>query len=334
MTPSRRRFLTLFGGSLATAGCAASFQPMGPVVETPHALGRNLITADGARLPLRSWLPPDGISVRGVIVALHGFNDYSFSFDGPGKAFAAQGIATYAFDQRGFGETDNRGIWPGTATLVADVRAAVAVIRSFHPGRPHYLMGESMGGAVSLTALGGPEPPVVDGAIFVAPAVWGFETMGFVSRAALRLAYATLPGMTLHPPDELHIRPSDNIPMLRAMSRDPLVIKGARVDALYGLTELMGEGLAAVADLQVPSLVLFGEKEQVLPEYPVAKALESFGQRPLCRIAVYPHGYHMLLRDLHADVVERDIVSWLSDSKAPLPSGNERKTETCPASCA
>ncbi|MGH8569968.1 MAG: hypothetical protein ACREXU_18670, partial [Gammaproteobacteria bacterium] len=41
------------------------------------------------------------------------------------------------------------------------------------------------------------------------------------------------------------------------------------------------------------------------------------------RAAFYPQGYHMLTRDLGAAVVLRDIVTWLSDHQAALPSGSE-----------
>ncbi|MCH8947928.1 MAG: membrane integrity-associated transporter subunit PqiC [Acidobacteria bacterium] len=39
------------------------------------------------------------------------------------------------------------------------------------------------------------------------------------------------------------------------------------------------------------------------------------------RVAVYPEGYHMLLRDLQGQVVWRDIAAWLADPTARLPSG-------------
>ena len=39
------------------------------------------------------------------------------------------------------------------------------------------------------------------------------------------------------------------------------------------------------------------------------------------RTAWYPNGWHLLNRDLDADIVYRDVVSWLRDPKAPLPSG-------------
>lgn len=304
-------------------GCAASFQPMGSVVEQPRLTDTAMVAADGYELPLRRWLPEEG-KPRAVVIALHGYNDYSNAFDGAGRSLAARGVATYAYDQRGFGATRDRGIWPGTPTLVSDLRAAVEQIHARHPGVPLYLMGESMGGAVVLTAMTGPGAPPVDGTILVAPAVWGREAMGFFPRAALWLSYNLVPGLVIHPPRELNIKPSDNIEMLRALGRDPLVIKGSRVDALEGLTDLMGSALASCGRLEVPSLVLYGAHEQVLPPRPVKLAIRDFEAASRHVVAVYPNGYHMLLRDLKGQVVVDDIAAWIANPRDPLISGADR----------
>ena len=78
---------------------------------TPDAV----IMADGYRLPLTVW-SPQGTPVA-VVLALHGFNDYRASFDAPAVYLAGHGVITYAYDQRGFGETQQRGIWPGSCLL-------------------------------------------------------------------------------------------------------------------------------------------------------------------------------------------------------------------------
>ncbi|AWU96390.1 alpha/beta hydrolase (plasmid) [Azospirillum ramasamyi] len=313
----------VLGLGLLLGGCAADFQPMGAAVVQPQLNDKLLIAADGFELPMRSWLPAHG-HVRAAVVALHGYNDYSNAFDGAGREFATAGIATYAYDQRGFGATRDRGVWAGTPTLVSDAGTAVEMVRKRHPGVPVYLMGESMGGAVVLTAMTGPNPPKVDGTILVAPAVWGRQAMGFFPRAALWVTYNLVPGMVLHPPRDLNIQASDNIEMLRALGRDPLVIKGSRVDALEGLTDLMGAALDACRKLQTPSLVLYGAHEEVLPPRPVERALKDFEAGGRHVVAVYPDGYHMLLRDLKGQLVVNDIIAWIGNPKMPLASGADR----------
>ena len=43
--------------------------------------------------------------------------------------------------------------------------------------------------------------------------------------------------------------------------------------------------------------------------------------RRAARVAIYREGYHMLLRDLQADVVRNDTRAWIEDASARLPSG-------------
>jgi alpha-beta hydrolase superfamily lysophospholipase len=308
----------------ASTACAPKLQQIGPPVGEPQLAEDSLIMPDGAALPLRRWLPPDG-APRAVILALHGFNDYSNAFEEPARAWAAEGVATYAYDQRGFGAAPEPGIWAGEQPLIEDLRVAARLVRARHPDTPFYLLGESMGGAVVMAAATTPDPLPADGLILVAPAVWGRETAGFLQNAMLWLAAHTIPWMKFTGED-LDIWPTDNIEILRRMSRDPLVLKETRVDAIDGLVNMMDLGYAATARLRAPALILYGSQEQVLPADAILSALrnlpaESSAQQ---RIAIYPKGYHMLLRDLQADVVRRDVLAWLADPAVPLPSGGEQ----------
>jgi alpha-beta hydrolase superfamily lysophospholipase len=117
--------------------------------------------------------------------------------------------------------------------------------------------------------------------------------------------------------------PSDNIEMLRALSRDPLVIKETRVDAVNGLVNLMSEALEAAPEMTKPTLLLYGEHDELVPKEPTRLWVDHLpaATRAEQRIAWYQHGYHMLLRDLEAPVVLHDVESWIADPRAPLPSG-------------
>ena len=117
---------------------------------------------DGYRLPVSVWRPHDDIPVRAVVLALHGLNDYRNAFAAVGPALAAHGIVTYAYDQRGFGETQAAGIWHGGWRLAQDMRAMAKLLRSAYPGQPLYALGESLGGAVLLGTLQ-QTPPAIDG---------------------------------------------------------------------------------------------------------------------------------------------------------------------------
>jgi acylglycerol lipase len=62
----------------------------------------------------------------------------------------------------------------------------------------------------------------------------------------------------------LDITPSDNREMRDALHNDPQFIKRTRIDAMYGLTNLMDEALAKAENLRVPTLVQYGKKDQII----------------------------------------------------------------------
>jgi acylglycerol lipase len=309
----------------AVAACAPKVDRPGPVVSRPVLEDAQMRTADGALAPVRRWLPETG-TVKAALIALHGFNDYGNFFAAPGAYLAGQGIAAYAFDQRGFGATQGRGIWPGVKAYADDLKTMAELVRRRHPGVPLYLLGASMGGAVIMVAMTGDDPPPADGIILSAPAVWGRATMPFYQRWALAIAAHTVPWLTVTGRG-LKIRASDNIEMLRALSRDPLVIKETRIDTIYGLSNLMDQALAAAPALRSPALILYGKNDEVIPADPVRRMIESLpaDSRARRRLAYYDAGYHMLLRDLQGETVWRDIAAWIGDAKAPLPSGADRR---------
>ena len=256
--------------SLTVAGCAPRTQAILDNHQPPRLTADAAVMRDGARLPLARWYP-DRRTIAAVI-ALHGFNDHSGAFDELAPALAKSDIAVYAYDQRGFGGAPGRGIWPGHDVLGQDLTEVVRLVRAKHPAVPVYALGESMGGAVIMTALTSDSRPEIDGAILSAPAVWGRQTMSPWQRRALDIAVTIAPAVRLRP-QGIQITPSDNIEMLRALGRDPRFIRETRIDALAGLVDLMTRALEASRSLRSPLLVLYGERDELVPKIPTCLML-------------------------------------------------------------
>ena len=131
-------------------------------------------------------------------------------------------------------------------------------------------------------------------------------------RAALFLAAHLMPGLVLSnsaASSVVTIMPSDNIPMLRAMRRDPLVQKNTRTGTLYGLVDLMDEARHAVPAAPPPILLLTGDRDQVIPKPPTEAVIAALGDK--ATVKRYPNGYHMLLRDLDGSAVAGDVADWI-----------------------
>ncbi len=319
-----RRALIALALSLATAGCATpAIQP--PLTPPPDFGGPVIaddafVVQDGARLPYRRWGPD--AEPWGVVVALHGMNDHSAAFRLAGPWWAERGIVTYAYDQRGFGASPGRGVWAGEAVMVEDLRTVVALIRRRHPDARIAVVGESMGGAVAVSAFASDRPPAADQAILLAPAVWGWSSQSLPNRVSLWVAARVLGSRAVEPPDWAvrDIRATDNLVELIANGNDPRFLRSTRFDALYGLVDLMESATNALGQMRGPVALLYGALDQIIEKGPMRRALVRSGSPPNLRTAWYPDGWHLLNRDLQAEVVFRDVEALLRDPDAPLPS--------------
>ncbi len=338
---SRLSFGLLSAIGLLLVACTPNFKdsPTAERVLPPNAAPQGhleadaLVADDGTRLPLRVWLPFEPAHhwpapIRAIIVALHGFNDRSMAFNLSAQVWQRDNIATYAFDQRGFGANNFPGRWAGAKTLAQDLATAVRVLKARYPDLPVYALGESMGGGVVLDAVGGRTGAEIahpDGVILAAPAVWARRTMPVLNRVVLWGGVRLLPSVTLTGND-LGIMPTDNYPVLRGLGRDPLFIKATRIDAIYGLVDLMDQALDAVPRDTLPTLVLYGADDQVIPKEPLQQLARTLPDRTggEQRFAYYPDGWHMLLRDIEFPIVADDVAAWIFDHTAPLPSGADQ----------
>lgn len=307
------------------SACMPVIQPVGPKANEPFFTSRFYRTQDGATLPLRQWLPAS--EPKAVLVALHGFNDYSNFFARPGDYFQSHGVACFAYDQRGFGGAPRRGSWAGIPAYDQDLRTFVRLLRQRYAQQPIYLLGESMGGAVVITAMKDKNADV-EGIILAAPALWARKTMPWYQTGLLWVMAHTVPWLTLTG-ESVGVKASDNIEMLRALGRDPLVIKKTRVAAINGLTDLMDIAFDSANDLRVNTLLMYGENDELIPKQPTYDFLHRLigTSGETTTVAFYRDGYHMLIRDLQALNVWKDISAWIDNRNTMLPSGADRRAQ-------
>ena len=302
-----RHSIMVLVAALLLQGCVAERLSPGPGPVTPGFVDQgHWRAADGFVLAHSEWNAPDA---RTVIVALHGMNDYGRFITDAALYWQKQGIATYAFDQRGFGRTEGNGRWPGHDVMASDVGIFVGLVRARHPGARIYLLGASRGGAVATLAAARSGPKLADGLILVSPAYWGWSNLDIVKRAALWTMMQIAPGSRLTGRG-LNIRPSDNEKMLIALGQDPFVIKATRIDATYGLVDLMDEAWKAAPDVEMPTLVLYAKGDEVVPSAPIEEAVSKMkGTR---RFVCYSDGFHMLLRDLKAERTWKEVSAFVA----------------------
>lgn len=274
-----------------------------------------LVTADGVALALRDWPLPAGTPRRGAALLVHGLGEHAGRYDHVAAALGALGVATRAYDQRGFGRSGGpRGAIPHPDALLDDARlvfdALAAESRASGDDAAPFLIGHSMGGAVAARAATGG---------WIAPRGLVLSSPALRTRMTALDRVATAAGLRLAPDLAVpHRLPLDRI------SRDPAVVAAVRADPLCHdrvtprLARFVDEaGAQAVRDaprLRVPTLLLVAGDDRLV-DPAGAHAFAAAMPAGLCTVRDFPGHYHEVLneREPERGRVLAALAAWVAE---------------------
>jgi acylglycerol lipase len=280
-----------------------------------------MIAHDGAKLGLTVWPAEGTSSPEHVIVGIHGMNNYAGEFRLAAPEWARDGVTVYSYDQRGFGRSVNRGIWPDEDLMREDLRTAVALARASHPDATITVVAISMGAAVAITAFTSDRPPAADQLVLSGPGLRGWGAMNPVYASSLWLGAHLMPGRIVRTPSFARPALTDNDAFLALQEADPLHMQENRIDQIHGVVTLMEHAHEVVGRLPagLPVLISYGGRDEVIP--PAGPKRTARRLPPHVRTVYYEDGYHVLLSDLQRGKVIEDYLAFIRDPGAPLPSG-------------
>jgi lysophospholipase len=261
----------------------------------------------GIDLYAQAWLP--GVAPRAVIVVSHGLAEHGGRYETLARELVQREYAVYAVDHRGHGRSPGPRANIGRfAHLVADFCAFTDRCAAEHPGTPVFILGHSMGGAVAFASALRLQH-MLRGLVLSAPALATDQSVPRLQEMFVRLLSVVAPGtgaLTL-PPD--------------AVSRDPSVVARYAADPLVHhkaipartLVELLGamRGFPASApDLRLPTLVLHGTADTLVPLAATRPVYQAFGTRD-CVVKLYDGLYHEVFNEPERERVTADLFCWL-----------------------
>ena len=285
--------------------------------------GERVEGAGGLRIFFRSWRPKG--RARALIVIVPGFNAHSGYYGWVAQQFVAMGLAVYAVDLRGRGNSDGERFYvKDFDDYVSDAARVVAMAKSREPGLPLFLLGHSAGGIVScLYTL--EHQQEMAGLIC--------ESFAF-QLPAPDFVLAVFKGMG-------HLAPHAHILHLKneTFSRDPNVVQALNDDPLVGQETQPSQTMAAMvrADERVkqgfplitlPVLILHGTLDKNAKPAGSQLFYDTAGSTDKT-LKLYEGSFHDLLNDLDKEVVMADIKGWIN---ARVPAALEIPARTQAAS--
>jgi alpha-beta hydrolase superfamily lysophospholipase len=262
-------------------------------------------SAKGVRIFVRSWSPES--RPRAVMVICHGVNSHSGQYLWTGGQFAASGLATFALDLRGRGQSDGERFYvEDVADYASDVANTVNLAKSRHPGLPVFLLGHSAGGVVSSIYVLENQAElagfICESFAFQVPAP------GFALAAIKGLSHIAprLPVLKLKNEDF-----SRDLQAVEALNSDPLtaheVQPASTVAALVRADERLRQEFPLIT---LPVLIMHGTDDKATVCQGSQFFHETAGSRDKT-LKLYEGHYHDLLNDIGKEQVMNDIREWL-----------------------
>jgi len=255
----------------------------------------------GANLLIRSWTPEETADT--VILIVHGIAEHSGRYEHVGEYFASHGYEVQAYDHRGHGESSGKRMWIvdwGEYLLDLEDRLSAALVG----GRKVVVYGHSLGGLITLSYLQNRSEPLPTAAVLSAPALDSTEP-GW-KKGAAKVLGGLVPSLAV----PLAIK-GDQLSRDPAVGEkyfsDPLITLNATTRLGSQILKAQVESQASLAKLSVPTLVIHGESDTVVP---VDASLPLQGLPGVNR-KTYPGIRHELHNEPEWEDILADILEWI-----------------------
>ncbi len=274
-----------------------------------HCREEYVTSARGERVFTRWWIPALD-QPRAVAVIVHGLGEHSGCYLPVTGFLLGRGMAVYAHDHRGFGQSDGRrGHIARYEHYVEDLRRLVERAHGEHPGLPLVLLGHSMGGTIALL-FSQRYPEQITCAVYSAPALILRHHIPLFQRTLARGMSRLWPTFT-----------STDAIDPTVLTHDPAIQQEVRVDPwrhsrvsarLY--TELFVRGprdvLAGLDRLRAPFLIIHGTADPLVSPDGSQRVYDGASVEGSA-IRLYPALLHESLREVEREQVFADIAGWL-----------------------
>jgi acylglycerol lipase len=256
----------------------------------------------------QGWLPDE--EPQAVLLVVHGLAEHGGRYMNVVNHFVPQGYAVYAPDHRGHGRSDGQRVYVERfSQYLDDLKTFFDLLRDWHPDLKIFLVGHSMGGAISL-AYTLRHQDELDGLLLSGPAIKVGADISPLLILVGRVLSLILPKMGLLALDSSSI--SRDPETVKAYDNDPLVYRGKMTARLGAeLIATMQSFPDQVSQLRLPLLVMHGSADKLADPQGSKWLGEAAGSEDKT-LKIYEGYYHEIFNDLGREQVLADVQAWLT----------------------
>lgn len=261
-------------------------------------------------LKLYGWHMRAESPVKGNLIIVHGFKDYSERYVELARKLSHEGFEVYAFDLRGHAKSQGERVYFKNLDIVIDdVRLAVEKFKQNDNGRPWIIFGHSAGGGI-VSRFIADHPEGFEGFILSAPLLKRAPDLNVVLEKTVRLVDKFAP----------HFKMVD-LPA-KKYSRDPKVVDSLRRDPLIHDIKVPAHTAVLLIDnmdylsrslkkIKLPFLVLHSQNDQINNVEGAKDFFSGTPGNPKKQLRIYRELSHDLFHEPEHEEVEADTLNWL-----------------------
>ena len=259
----------------------------------------------------QGWLPEG--EPQAVLLVAHGMGEHSGRYGNVVNHFVPQGYAVYAPDHRGHGKSEGQRVYVERFThFLDDLKTFFDMVRGWHPDLKIFLLGHSMGGAVSI-AYALRHQDELEGLILSGAAIKAGEDISPLLLLVGKILSVILPKMGVAALDISTL--SRDPETIAAYNDDPLVHQGKMTARLGAETIATLESFSKQASqLRLPILIMHGGADKITDPQGSQWLYETVSSA-VKTLKIYEGHYHEIFNDLGREQVLADVQAWLATRK-------------------
>jgi len=272
------------------------------------------VNSSGLRLFYRSFEPSQ--EIQRVIIGCHGMagdGEYYVLFTD--QIVEQTGTAFYIMDYQGHGRSGGKkGDVADFQLYIDDLKEFIEFIQEKHPSQPFYIMGESMGGIVSINYLA-QNPNVMRGIIEFAPAVQvamgSFSILDAFRAVYYVLVYLVSPGKCV-----VNVKGREDVGVHNEIHQkydntNPYHLDAVSPRYLLQLNKFSKKSYKSGDMIKAPIIIFQGEDDKAVSPEGVKKFFETIQSKDK-ELVIVPKAYHAVFTEPTFDSMWDKLREWLN----------------------
>ena len=276
----------------------------------------DIISKDGVKIPAFIYDNDGNETVKGVVIIVHGFGEYSGSYKELAERLGQANYSSVIFDQRGHGTLSEHspekrkkyhGIIPDYQSFLDDIDAIIVKIKEQKPDVPIILYGHSMGGNIAANYLLKHRQSDFSCAVLESPCFGLYKEVSPVLSVIAAILGRLSPKIAI-----INKLPSTDVTSDKTksdeMSNDPLYHNRISFRMFAGIKKACAYAINNAAQLSIPIYLTYAKNEKIVSNPAIQKFYSSCGSNVI--IKEY-ESYHAIHNDIIREEFYEDMINFL-----------------------